>query len=499
MAEPTLWKSKWLFILAAIGAAAGLGNLWRFPYMVYDNGGAAFVVAYFVCLLVFVIPLVTLETAWGQMERKEIVAALGSKAGLIGRFIGWMIVLAVAAITGYYLVVIGWSVNFLYHSPLLAWGEDAQAFFFNEVLQFHEDPLSFGGFSKPVVVGLIVAYVASYLSIFKGIKSISHVVKWTVPLPFLLLLILFINSLTLPGSTEGFKFLILPDWSKLSDPEVWRAAAGQSFFSANIGLAITLIYAGFNHEKTNIAQTATIIAIGNVLVSILASLAIFGTLGYTAMKQGVPITEVVTSGPTLAFVAFPNALFTLPFARGFFATLFFLTVFSLAIDSAFALIEIVVNTVRNEFKSFYKKLSHEAFVGIICIPLFALSLAFAGKNGLLRLDALDHIIVEHVLFWAIIPEFIIVAWLFPVDKLRKYINQVSRISLGKWFNGLIKIVVPVVLLVMYVPAISSEFKEPYGGYPVEFPKQWMLYPVIIILVASALLAFRSSRRARVVK
>ncbi|HCI03663.1 MAG: sodium-dependent transporter [Candidatus Peribacteraceae bacterium] len=494
-----LWKSKWLFILAAIGAAAGLGNLWRFPYMVYDNGGAAFIVAYLVCLLVFVIPLVTLETAWGQLERKEIVSALGAKAGWFGRFIGWMIVLTVAGIAGYYLTVIGWSVNFLYHSPMLAWGENAQEFFFTNILNFHEDPFSFGGFSTPILVGLVISYLTVYFSIFKGITSISHVIKWTVPLPFILLLVLFLNSLTLPGSTEGFKFLILPDWSKLSDPEVWRAAAGQSFFSANIGFGLIIMYAGFNHEKTNIAQAAFIVSIGNVLVSVLAALAIFGTLGYTAAQQGIALTEVVASGPTLAFVAFPNALYTLPFARELFATLFFLTVFTLAIDSAFAIIEIVATTVRNEFKEIYKKISHEVFMIIMCVILFFWSLAFAGRNGLLRLDVFDHLLVEHVVFWFLIPEFVILAWITPVDKLRKYINQVSRMHIGKWFNVLVKFLVPVLLAAMYIPAISGEFTKPYGDYPVEFLKQWMMYPAIVIIVASALLAFRSHRKARAVK
>ena len=486
-----LWKSKWLFILAAIGAAAGLGNLWRFPYMVYDNGGAAFIVAYLICLFIVVIPMLTVETALGQMERKDIVSILGDKAGWFGRFVAWMAVISIALVTGYYCVVIAWSADFLYNSPSLAWGSDAQSFFFNNVLHLHDDPLRFGNFSMPIVIGLVFTYFAVYLSIFKGITSIGHVIKWTVPLPFILLTILFINSIFLPGSADGFRYLLIPEWGKLADIEIWKNAASQSFFSANVGMVITIIYAGYNPDKTNIALSAFLISIGNAAVSFLAGLAIFGTLGYTALAQGLPVTEVVASGPTLAFVAFPNALYTLPFARGFFAFVFFLAVITLAIDSAFALVEIVATTIRNEFRKMSARIPNEIFIGILCVIFFLWSLTFAGQNGLMILDTLDHVLVSHVFFWFIIPQIIIIGWLVPIDKLRLHINNVSRIEIGKWFNILVKFIVPVFLLVIYIPSISLDLKEPYGGYPNEFLVVWFYRPIIGIVIVSAILAFRS--------
>jgi len=499
MPEPShLWRSKWLFILAAIGAAAGLGNLWRFPYMVYENGGSVFMIAYIVCLFILVVPLVIMEVAFGQTERKEIVSALGSKAGWFGRFVGWMLILLLFAVLGYYTTVVAWGVDYLYHSPNLNWGSNAEVFFFENILQFTDDPFVFGKFSVPIVLGLLVSYVAVYFSIFKGIKSISKVIQFTVPLPFILLLVLLINSFTLPGSNEGFRYLLVPEWSKLLEISLWKNAVSQSFMSANVGMVMTFMYASFNPKKTNIAQSAFLIAMGNAAVSFLAAFAIFGTLGYTAKNLGVPITEVVASGPTLAFIAFPNALATLPFGNGFFAVIFFLTVFTLAIDTVFAVTEAVLVSVRSEFSKLQKTFSRETLLFFLCAALFGTSLLYAGGNGLLRLDVMDHALWAHLLYWTVIPEILLIGWFAPVEKLRKSINAVSRIKIGKWFNLVVKFVAPAFLLALYVSSLPSELAENYGDYPTEFLRNWMWAPLIGIVVVSALLALRSSRKARLV-
>lgn len=409
----TAWKSQWIFILAAVGAAAGLGNLWRFPYMVYNNGGASFIVAYLVCLFVLVIPMMMAEVALGQSKRIGFVAIMSEHGGYIGRFAAWLMVLILVALAGYYAAITGWSVYYLYASPSVPWAENAQEFFFTNVLHLTDDPAVFGGFSVPIIVGTAIAYCVAYVSIFKGLDSITKAVQWTVTLPIILLLVLLINSFFLPGSANGFSFLLVPDLAKIASVELWKNAASQAFFSANIGLAITVLYATFNSPKTNIVRSTAFIACGNALVSFIAAFAIFGTLGYTAQTQGVPITEVVASGPTLAFVAFPAALATLPFAVPVFATLFFLTIFTLAIDSLFAIAEAITIAFRKECKLLHS-LPREVYMAIVFVALFLWSLAFVGGNGLYRLDALDHSLFSHIFYWAFIPQLLIIGWVYQL-------------------------------------------------------------------------------------
>lgn len=487
------WKNNLLFIFAAIGGAAGLGNLWRFPYQVYENGGAAYIFAYLVCLFVLVIPLMMTEVALGQTEKKEFITLLGAKAGMIGRFAGWLIVLSLILLLGYYTAITGWSVDYIWYSFTLPWAENAQNFFFTEVLHLTESPSIWGGFSVPVIIGLLISYGVALFAIYKNIDSISRIIVWTVSLPFILLAILLINAITLPGSGAGFWFLLSPDWSQLSNVLLWKNAASQAFFSANIGVAITLMYAKFNKSSVNIVRSTLAIALGNALVSFIAAFAIFGTLGYVAQNQGLSITEVVASGPTLAFIAFPAAIAALPGLNAFMALVFFITLFSLAIDSVFAIAEVIVDAVKTRWA--HLKWSHAQWSTVVIVLLFFWSLAFAGGNGLYRLDALDHALWSHTLYWGVAIEIIIFGWLGPIEAIRQAINKTSPLKIGTWFNGLIKYIAPIAVLALYISSLPSEFGEPYGGYSSEFLWKWMYLPMILVVVASAILAWSWNKKS----
>lgn len=480
--------------MAAVGAAAGLGNLWRFPYMVYENGGAVFMIAYIVCLFLLVIPLMMVEVTLGQTERKEFVTLLGEKGGWIGKCCAWMMILLIILLLGYYTPVAAWGIDYLFYSFSLPWSDGAEPFFYSQILKITDSASTFGTFSTPVIWGLFVSYIAVFFSIFQGTASISRVIKWTVSLPFVLLTILFINSLFLPGSIDGYAYLVVPDWSKLFTVEVWKNAASQSFLSANIGLVITMFYARFNDHKTDIVRSTLFIALGNASVSFLAAFAIFGTLGYMANAQGVALTEVVASGPTLAFVAFPDALATLPFGQKIFSFLFFLTIFTLAVDTIFAALEVVVATLHTQI-SWIRKHSIQAVTGVSCGLFFVWSLAFAGGNSLYRLDAMDHGLWAHLFFWAVIPQILIIGWKVPISAIRTRINDASRWKMGAWLDSIVKFVGPLFLLALYASSLPTEMAEPYGGYTKDFLLYWMWGPIIGVVVLSAVLATMRSSNA----
>ncbi len=482
-----VWSSKWVFILAAVGAAAGLGNLWRFPYLTYENGGAAFLVAYVICLVFLAKPIMMVEIGMAQKLRADMLGSLSYAAGRFGRFVAWAVTLLVLALGGYYAAIIGWSWDFLYASPNLAWGGDAQGYFHKNILNLSDGPGTFGGFSWPIVIGLILTYVAVYLSIFKGVISVGTVVKYTVPIPFIFLVILFLNSTTLPGSFEGFKYFLIPDWKMLSEPGLWKDAVTMSFFSTNAGIALTMVYAQFNKAKQDIVQSAWFIGLGDLFVSFVAGLAMFGTLGYMAGTEGKAISDVVASGPTLAFVTLPTALEMLPFAAGFFAVLFFLSLITLAIDSMFAIVEVIVSALRTQFRSL-RAMPLKTFVMLICAIMFVLSLAFAGGNGLYRLDIIDHFLFSHLFYFTITAQVLIAGWLFPIEKLREYINSVSAMQLGTWFEYLMKYIAPVIFVGLYLASLPEELKANYEGYSNEAILWWGIFPLALIVGLAWLLS-----------
>jgi NSS family neurotransmitter:Na+ symporter len=481
------WSSRWVFILAAVGAAAGLGNLWRFPYMVYENGGGAFLFAYLLILLGFGIPLVIMEVAFGQRSQTEVVQAFRNTAGAFGRFVGWLTIGVVTLIAGYYAAVIAWGLDFLMASPTLAWGNDAQSFFHNQILGLTDSPAVWGGFSWPVVLGLIAVYTAVYFSIYRGLKSLSWVVKWTVPLPFLFLLILFINSLFLPGSSEGFSYFLVPDWSQLTNSTLWKNALTQAFFSMNIGLGLTILYASFNPQRQPVVQSGLLIALGDALVSIVAGLAMFGTLGWMAVNQGVDIASVVNSGPTLAFVTIPTALALLPFGAKLFSAIFFISILTLAIDSIFAMLELVSAALRKQFK-ILARFHLSTFTALLCTVFFLWSLCFAGGNGLYRLDILDHFVFGHLFYLTIFLQLIIIGWCLPIEKLRIYINHISGFIMPRAFDYLIKYIAPAVFIWIYVSALPAELSGNYENYPTDQILWWGLFPLILTLGVCAILA-----------
>lgn len=487
----SVWSSRWVFILAAIGAAAGLGNLWRFPYMVYENGGAAFLLAYLLILFAFGIPLVILEVAFGQRQKTDFVSSLGAVAGYFGRVIGWITLLIVVALAGYYAAIIGWGFNFLMASPSLGWGSDAEGFFFGQILQLAESPASYWPVSVPVLLGVLATYVAVYFSIFKGLKSVGSVVKWTVTLPFILLVLLLVNTLFLPGAMSGLGYFLVPTWSELLQVELWKNALSQAFFSMNIGLCLTVVYASFNHARTGIVSSGFLIAIGDALVSLVAGLAMFGTLGWMAQSQGVALTEVITSGPTLAFVTFPTALSQLPFWPEFFAVVFFLAILTLAIDSMFALLEAVGYTLRG-FWRWFGDLKTEISTLYLCAFFALWSLAFCGANGLYRLDVLDHFLFSHLFYLALLGQVIVIGWFLPVAELRRMVNAQGGFQLGAWFDVLVRWVAPLVYIGLYLAALPGELAGTYEGYDLSFIWAWGIVPMLLIVVLSLWLGLKSA-------
>ncbi len=486
------WSNRAAFILAAVGSAAGLGNAWRFPYVVFKNGGGAYLIPYFVALLTAGIPLIIMEFALGQ---KNQLGAPGSLAKIKEKFefFGWWPVISAFVIVSYYAGIMGWAWNYIAGAFTGSWiNANTQDYFYNSVLKISSGPGEIGGFSLTVLIGVVITWILIYFILRNGTESVGKVVWFTVLAPIILLIILIIRSVTLPGALAGINYYLQPDFSKIMNFRVWIDAYSQVFFTLSLGMGIMIAYSSYMPEDSDITNNALITVFANSGVSFMSGFAIFGTLGYMAHTQGVAIDEVATAGVGLAFVTYPNAINMLPggpIVVGFFGIVFFVTLLTLGIDSAFSLVESNVAGFSDKFAWDKKKITL-----VIIILLFIAGLIFSTKAGLYWLDIVDHYINSYGLIVGGILEAIAVGWFYGPEKLRSYFNPISEYKFGKWWNVMIKYFIPVVLTFLLVRNFIADVKTPYGDYTMI--SQWIggWGMVIAVAVVSFILSRGSSTK-----
>lgn len=458
MAFRELWSSKRAFILASIGSAIGLGNLWRFPFKCYENGGGAFLVAYFIALFIAGIPVLLLEISLGH---KFGLAAPGAfkKVKKKFEFLGWWAVLIGFCVVTYYAVIMAWSLLYGAFSVSGKWGTDAVSFFYNDFLKLTESPHQLGSINPLILIGLVVCWILIMFSIWKGAKTVGKVVYATVALPWILLIVFVIRGVTLPGAGIGILYYIKPVFVKLLEPSVWMAAFGQIFYSVSIGFGIMIAYASFLPKKSDILGSAYIIGISDALTAFVGGFAVFGTLGYYANLKGLPIEQVLKGGPGLAFCTYPEVISHLPFAQ-IFGILFFLMLMTLAIDSAFSLVESFAASLEDKFG-----IKHRTANFIASGAGLLIGIIFTFGAGLYWLDITDHFLEHFGLIPVVLLECIVIGWFYKTNKLRKHLNDVSHGRLKGWWVWFIKIVIPVILLTLFITQLIKEIKTPYEGYP----------------------------------
>ncbi len=458
MAQKEHWDSRTAFILAAIGSAIGLGNIWRFPYIAYKYGGGAFLIPYFVALFTAGIPLLILEFALGHRTEKSAPYAFGTFK-TSWKWAGWLAVFVGFGIVTYYAVIMAWSFDYFVYSFKLSWGTNPGNFFYPKFLQLSHNPFQIGGLRGVIILGLVGTWVWIYFSIIKGAKSVGKVVYVTVIVPWIVLLVLFVRGITLPGAQEGLRYFLTPNFSALKDPAVWFNAYSQIFFTLSIGFGVMIAYASFLPRKSDIINNAFIIALSNCVTSFIGGLTVFSTLGYLAYQKGVAVSSVVAKGPGLAFITYPTVINLFPFAQPFFGAIFFLMLLTLGIDSAFSLVEAFSAAAADKWK-----IRRPLLNGIISGIAFLIGLLFTTRSGLYWLDIFDHYLANYGLVIAALLEAIFVGYIIGPERLRKYANQLSDFSIGKWWTFMIKIIIPITLIWVIIWNIKDEIKIPYSGY-----------------------------------
>lgn len=453
------WGTRLGFILAAVGSAIGMGNIWRFPYMVYENGGGAFLIPYFVAVFTAGIPLLILEFGVGQRHAGATPVTFRSLNKKWG-WIGWWQLLVCFVIATYYVVIIAWSFSYFTFSFNLGWGEDTGAFFFKEYLHLSDGPFKLGGIQWQIFVPLALVWVTCWGVLICGVrKGIETANKFFMPALFLMVILIMARAVTMPGAVDGLNWLFKPDFSALGDIKVWAAAFGQVFFSLSVGFGIMITYSSYLSGDSDINNNAFMTAFINCGFSMLAGIMIFSVLGYMAAQKGVPIKEVVSSGVGLAFVTIPQAINFMPGAS-FIGVLFFLSLLFAGVSSMISICEACIAGILEGFK-----ISRKAATSIFCGIGFLVSVIYTTGAGLYVLDIVDHFINTYAVLLGGFIEVALLSWFFNLESIREHVNRTSDFLVGVWWTFCLKFFTTFVVAYMLVMKCLEDIHTPYEGYP----------------------------------
>ncbi|MDT0166949.1 sodium-dependent transporter [Actinotalea sp. AC32] len=459
------WSGQLGFILAAVGSAVGLGNIWRFPGVAYENGGGAFLIPYLVALLTAGIPVLLLDYSIGHRFRGSAPTSF-RRISRPAESLGWFQVGISIVIMLYYTVIIAWAASYTVFAATQAWGDDPAGFLFGEYLRVPENELV----SVEVVPGVLipmlliwgVTIVILALGVQKGLERANVVF---IPLLVVMFAAIVVRAVTLPGAADGLNAFFTPDFGALRDPGVWIAAYGQIFFSLSIAFGIMVTYASYLRRRANLTSTALVVGFGNSSFELLAGIGVFSALGFMASQQGVAVADLETiQGVGLAFVAFPQLLSLMP-GGPVFGVLFFASLTLAGLTSLISIMQVVS-------AAFQEKLGWSTRTAAVVVGGSAAVIStvlFSTTTGVLVLDVADKYINEvGVVGSAVVTALVLGLVLRRLRELQTHLNDRPGVVVGGWWRYLIAIAVPLVLGYIFVSGIRTLLTERYGDMPAWF-------------------------------
>ncbi len=471
------FKSRWGFILAAMGSAIGLGNIWRYPVVAYENGGGAFLIPYLVALFTAGIPVLILEFNLGNKFRDSAPAIL-RKINPKLEFLGWLQTFIAIVVPVFYSAIIAWLLYYFAQAFTLSWGEDTSGAFYGEFLKLGDVPsssFSLGGFNMLIVGLIVLVWVITGGILLMGVeKGIERVNKVMVPTLLFMFGIVVVYSLTLDGAVNGLQQFFAPQWDKLAEPSIWLAAYGQVFFSTSIAAGIMLTYSAYTPKDADLNSNAIITGLGNASVELAAGFGVFAVLGFLALQNSVPVNEVVKGGPGLVFEVYPAILNQLPPVIGpIVGILFYLSLIFAGISSLISLVEVVIASLSEKFN-----VNRTVTVTAITVILMAASLLIATPAGLYVLDILDHFINSYIWQTSGAIQCLIVVLIIVFGKkvveLLGHGNEHSVIKVNPNFLATVLILTGTLLTYFIIKGVLADIdpKTVYGGYPSHMINVW---------------------------
>ncbi len=440
------WGSRWAFILAATGSAVGLGNIWRFPYIVGENGGGAFILVYLACILLIGVPVMMAEILLGRHGRQSPINTMRALPRRYGAWpawqtLGWLGVLAGFLVLSFYSVVAGWALAYIpYTATGTFTGTDTQAVeqFFNELLASPGQLLLWHTLFMALTAGIVARGVERGLE--KGVRLL-------MPLLFLLLLVMVGYGMGAGAFTEALAYMFTPDFGALSGKAV-LVAMGQAFFSMSIGLGAIMAYGSYLSSRSSVPGNTALIAGADTLLAILAGLAVFPIVLAAGLDPG--------SGPGLIFVTLSYGFGQMP-AGAFFGTLFFLLVSFAALSSAISIME-PATAYLVETRQWRRPWATTAVAAAAWLVGIGSVLSFNAWSGLKLFGLNFQQIVEYLSTSIMLPLgglliAVFAGWILPARVTAEELSFPAQWGYRLW-RGVIRYLVPAAILVIFANSLG---------------------------------------------
>ncbi|KAI9582986.1 sodium- and chloride-dependent glycine transporter 1 [Glossina fuscipes] len=537
------WTGRFDFLLSLLGYSVGLGNVWRFPYLCYNNGGGAFLIPFTIMLIIAGLPLMFMELSFGQYAALGPVAIYRRFCPLF-RGLGTGMVIVSAIVMLYYNLIIAWTIFYMFASfrTELPWQNcepewstencfsyeiadkcealngtfylrvcynatyaeehnitemtvnalkrpPAEEYFNNYVLGLSSGIEETGGIKISLAICLFCAWVIVFLCLCKGVQSSGKVVYFTALFPYVVLVILFVRGVTLPGAATGILFYLTPDWKQLANAQVWGDAAVQIFFALSPAWGGLITLSSYNKFSNNCYKDSLIVAVCNIGTSFFAGLVIFSIIGFLAHELDVEVEKVVDQGAGLAFIVYPEVVTRLPISP-VWAVLFFVMLLTLGLDSQFALMETVTTAILDKFPNLRQyKTWVVLFVGVFG---YIGGIGFTTRSGMYWLQLMDKYAANWSVLLIAISECVLIAWIYGsqrfLNDIQGMIGKRSR-SWNTFWSLMWRFITPATLLfilffnwVEYKPATYGHYVYPLWADAVG----WIvgLLPVFVIFAVA---------------
>ncbi|XP_063226082.1 sodium- and chloride-dependent GABA transporter ine [Bacillus rossius redtenbacheri] len=491
------WANKAQFVLACVGYCVGLGNVWRFPYLCYKSGGGVFLVPYFLILVICGIPLLYMELAVGQYTRRGPIGALGQICPLF-KGAGLASVVISFLMSTYYNVIIAYTLYYFFtafrsDAPWSRcnniWNTEncwqpkvlnitkpnksktpSEEFYERKVLHISDGIDNFGVIRWELAACLIVAWVLVYFSMWKSVKSSGKVLYFTATFPYVLIVAFLIRALTLEGAQRGLQYFFQPKWSLLGDSKVWVHATAQNFNSIGIAFGSVISFASYNRFDNQILIDTLAVSSINAVTSLLVGIFAFAVIGNIATEQGTSIEDVISDGPGLVFVVYPQAMAKMP-ASQLWSVLFFFMLLCLGMNSQFAIVEVVVTSIQDGFPNWIKKklMCHEMLVLIVCVVSFLFGLPHITEGGIYFFQLVDHFAASISIMYLAFFEIIAISWFYGVHRLAKNVQEMTGRQPSLYFRFCWWFAAPVLIMAVWVFSLIDYEPPQYDNGVYKYP------------------------------
>lgn len=492
------WNNSIEFLMSCVALSVGFGNIWRFPFTAYENGGGAFLIPYVILLILVGKPFYYLEMIIGQFSGNSSIKVWKISPGFAG--VGWAQLSSNIALSTYYCslmaltlfyLIVSFSAELPWATCQKEWGDNcidsgasrhsnrstflntnkegvrssAELYFTKEVLK--ETASIDDGIGTPnwkLVLCLLGSWVTICLVLSKGLKSSGRASYFLAIFPYVILIALLVRAVTLENALQGILFFIKPEWSKLLEPKVWYAAVTQCFFSLSVCFGAIITYSSHNAFRHNIYRDVIIITTLDTITSMIAGCTIFGILGNLAYEMGTDdIKSVVRAGTGLAFVSYPDAIAKFSFVPQVFSVLFFVMMFVLGVGSCVGMTTSIINCIREQ----YPKLKFWQILYPFCAFGFLVGLVYVTPGGQFILNLVDHYGTSFVVFILATFEIMGAIWVYGLENFLDDVEFMLHQEPSIYWRLCWFIITPFTLITIFLYTVIMMQPLTYGG--VEYP------------------------------